>query len=189
MADDREIKGLIASLQNLYSRLAQALLGMRQSAHRKGQASGSKDDLSAMLSQQVEQLVKAADGTGVEGRAPGRIMPSEVKGTGEPPSSSYESRGPQVVAEEPASGELGSHFHDSEVDQFAHSSVGDKIKRRVLEHVNNTLRHARSGDRKAAKMSLEIARASLAEAAHYMEEAEYLAFAEEVKEQLQKFSA
>ena len=189
MTDNSELKGLITALQNLYSRLAQAVLGMRQGTQRKGRPSGAEGDLSAMLSQQVEQLVQAADGTGVEGRAPGRIMASEVKGTGEPPSSSHERRGQQVVAEETPSGALGSHFHDSEVDHFAHSSVGDKIKRRVLEHVNNALRNARYGDRKAANMSLEIARASLAEAAHYMEEEEYRAFAEEVKEHLRKYSA
>jgi hypothetical protein len=188
MADDKEIKGLIALLQGLYSRLAEAVLGMRQGTQRKGHASGSEADLSALLSRQVDQLVQASDGSGAEGRAPGRILESEVEGTGEPPSSSHESRVQQEGEEETSCGELGSHFHESEVDHFVHSSVGDKIKHRVLQHVNNALRNARIGDRKAAKMSLEIARASLAEASHYMEEEEYRAFAEEVKAQLRKYS-
>ncbi len=188
MADDSEIKGLIALLQNLYSRLAQTVVGIRQASHRKGHAASSKDDLSDMLSRQVEQLVQAADGSGETRQPPARIINVESKRIAAPSSPSTETKTQPSSMEELPSGALGSHFHESEVDHFAHSSVGDKIKRRVLEHVSNTLRHARCGDRQAAKMSLEITRASLAEAAHYMDEAEYLAFAEEVKAQLKKFS-
>ncbi len=187
MADDSEIKGLIALLQGLYSRLAQSVVGMRQASHRKGYAPSSKDDLSDLLSRQVEKLVQSAGGSGETRRPPARIISGEEKEAETPFNPSTESTARPLIVEDPHSGELGSHFHESEVDHFAHSSVGDNIKRRVLEHVNNALRHARSGDRAAAKMALDIARASLAEAAHYMDDAEYGAFTEQVKGQLKKF--
>ena len=156
MTDNSEIKGLIALLQGLYSRLAQAVVGIRQAGHRKGSVSGPGPDLSTLLSQQVERLAQASNGSHDERRPHVPVMLEEVKETASPqPSSSDERREQPIVMEEEdqSAGELGSHFHESQVDNFAHSSVSDNIKHRVLEHVNNALRHARSGDHKAAKIN------------------------------------
>jgi hypothetical protein len=181
MAKNGEIKTLIGTLQALYSRLAQMVIGVRGQAGPKKGGGGSEQGVENLLSERMEKLVAVSEreGKGFKGEAtPGTLH--------SPPSvgAQRSHRRPPEGAAEP---EFTQHFHDRGADELVGASVGEKIKSRALEHMNKALLLARKGDRENARLHADIANSAVKEAARYMSEGEYGEFVNLVKERLSKF--
>ncbi len=180
MDDERGIGSLIRQLRNLYARMAMGTLeARREKLNGTGQQVG--DDVSRLLSEHLERLA-AAKRPDDPPKAPGTntisITDTEV---GDRPS-----RKRSALDSEHPVGELSNHFHELEVAELTGEGVGEGVKRRVLEHINTSLRLARRGDSAGARIHADIARSAMREAVHYLSGEEYRQFTAAVKERLER---
>jgi hypothetical protein len=180
MAENGEIKTLIGTLQQLYSRLVEMIIGVRGhiGTNRGG---GGKQDVADLISDRLDKLAAASEGGG-EGSSGGAIDTAEHN-----PPGVGEQRSHQHPSEGGAAPEFTQHFHDRGADELVGASVGEKIKSRALEHMNKALLLARKGDRTNARLHADIANGAVKEAARFMTDGEYREFVDLIKERLNKF--
>jgi hypothetical protein len=181
MAENGEFKTLIGTLQALYSRLAQLVIGMRGQTGAKKGGGDSEQGVENLLSDRLEKLAAVSDRErrGSKGEA--------TQGTLHSPPGVGAQRSRPSPTEGAAIPEFTQHFHDRGADELVGASVGEKIKSRALEHMNKALLLARKGDRENARLHADIANSAVKEAARYMTEEEYGKFVALVKERLSKF--
>jgi hypothetical protein len=181
MAENGEIKTLIGTLQQLYSRLVEMIIGVRGRIGSTKGGGGSKQDVANLLSDRLDKLAAASEREGESSRG-------EQIGTDERNSPGVgEQRSHQRPSEGEAAPEFTQHFHDRGADELVGASVGEKIKSRALEHINKALLLARQGDRANARLHAEIANGAVKEASRFMTEGEYQEFVDLITERLSKF--
>ena len=66
--------------------------------------------------------------------------------------------------------ELSTYFKEKKKGKEIHTSINVKLKRSVWEHINAAMSSARKGDKRNAKMHVDIASSAFREVAHYMPE-------------------
>ncbi len=181
MADNPEIKTLIGSLQQLYSRMVQTFVHRRSSKLSKGGGGDAGWDIQALLSERLEKLGTAADGSA--GAGDGDKPHLTVGGSSGMAAPSRH----QGVAGGALSPETASHFHERGADDLIHSSVGEQIKARALEHVNKALLLARQGDKANSRLHADLTNSAVKEAARFMDREEYKEFVDLVKARLEEF--
>ncbi len=181
MADNPEIKTLIGSLQQLYSRMVQTFVDRRSRKLSKGVGGDAGRGIQTLLSERLDKLAAASDGSaGGGGGDKPHLTVGGISGM-EAPSRH------QGVAGGALSPETASHFHERGADDLVHSSVGEQIKARALEHVNKSLLLARQGDRANARLHADITNGAVKEAARFMDAEEYKEFVDLVKARLEEF--
>jgi hypothetical protein len=181
MAENGEFKSLIGTLQQLYSRLVQMVIGVRRQIIPKTGAGASEQGVENLLSERLEKLAAVSEQKGEssdEDAAPEALHSAPGVGA----QRSHEGRTGAAAAPD-----FTQHFHDRGADELVGASVGEKITSRALEHMNKALLLARKGDRANARLHADIANSAVKEAARYMSEGEYREFVNMVKERLNKF--
>ena len=80
--------------------------------------------------------------------------------------------------------DLSRYFKARSKDSDLHPAIQDKLEHSVWEHIHATIRCARQGDKRNAKMHLNIASTACKELGHYMKEEEYQAFVKKAEEHM-----
>jgi hypothetical protein len=181
MAENGEIKTLIGTLQQLYSRLVQFLIGTRRRAGSSNSGAAGAQGIESLLSEHLEKLAVASE---KKGDSPAGDVSHETVGDGPGVGGRHPRRSREGADAAP---EFTQHFHDLGAGELVGASVGEKIKSRALEHMNKALLLARQGDRVNARLHADIANSAVKEAARFMTEGEYGEFVDLIKERLSKF--
>ena len=80
--------------------------------------------------------------------------------------------------------ELSKYFKERNKGADLHPSIREKLEHSVWEHIHATVRCARQGDKRNAKMHLNIAHTACKELGHYMDDEEYQAFVKEAEDHM-----
>lgn len=85
-------------------------------------------------------------------------------------------------------GELSLHLKDSHKYTGTSQDTGTRLVQSTWEHFHSTIRLARQGNAKAARVHMELTNSALAEAAHYLTPSEYDSFSREVMQALEEIT-
>ena len=81
-------------------------------------------------------------------------------------------------------GDLSKYFKSRRKAYELMPGIKDKLKLSVWEHINASIRCAHKGDKRNAKMHIDIANSAFKEVSHYLPEQQYAEFSEKVNQHL-----
>lgn len=199
---EKHLKALIHELKRLYKQLASAQLHKRMhSYHSKHSSHSNAADIKLSLSEYIDGVITSYVG----------VAPSPEKSQAERAfadthdlhkAGTKKSHHPYPYKTEtdhqlPDSfrldknntGELANYFKHRINDAELHPAIKEKLKRSIWEHINAATQCALRGDRRNAKMHVEIASYAFKEIAHYMPEDQYRALTVTLNEHLSALTA
>jgi len=162
-------KTLLASLQNLYSKIAMVFLQIRIASYHKVVETNQSFDITDVLDKQVDDL--AARAVKVENHSR-TVLDNEHQQD----SSQHNSEEIKIESEEkPVSteSEFAKHLKHRNTSSVNQPYLGEKLTASTWEHIHSAVRYARQGDADTAKLHTEIAGQALEEAGHYLNDKEY----------------
>ena len=86
-------------------------------------------------------------------------------------------------------GELSVHFRNSHIHSALFCDVGERLISSTWEHIDASLRTAREGDVKMAKLHIDLANNAFKEAARYLPAPLYASFSQDVKKALEQINS
>lgn len=86
-------------------------------------------------------------------------------------------------------GELSKHLKKTHRQTGISLDTGDKLMQSTWEHFHAAIRLARQGDKKGARLHMELSNNALNEAAHYLSESEYSRFSKDVMKALEEINS
>ncbi|MDH5387186.1 MAG: hypothetical protein OEY06_01910 [Gammaproteobacteria bacterium] len=170
---------LIRGIEKLFVKISLIILHNRMNSyHRKiNRIETSYDqDIKTPLMEFIETTVAYAIKTNNTEHNNQHNIPNTFSQSNQPlpPLQQHHKINPQHV------GELSRYFKERSNGGETHPPIKDKLEHSVWEHIHATTRCARQGDKRKAKLHLNIASSAHRELAHYMSDKEQLAFAEKV---------
>ena len=187
MASKYDIAALIEALKSLYSRIASLDLQKRMGSYRRDNGAGVDHDIAAPLINDIEKLAVSSD---VENQqAPRHASSASSLTAAEDGTPSRQSIGHETPKATRRFLELSRFFGRKKTGSAFQPHMRDKLKGSVWEHINASLRLARQGDSKSAKLHADVANNALKEAARYMSKEEYSEFYGQVEKQLSEIRA
>lgn len=178
MSEKHNVKSLLHTLQELYSKMAERALHHRMSSSRKASSAETEHDIAAMLSDHINELAISSE--------------SNIKSTPVERSESTTSTSSQInSSSQPAKPDgkpsgLSKYFRKKPSTLLRQPHIGAKIRKRARDHIYSSLRLAREGDAETAKIHANIADLAMKESANYMTPDEYSMFVTDVRAQLQR---
>ena len=177
MTSNQDGVNLLASLKQLYSRImALHADDLARSSHNHSNTDSSQDIVSP-LSECIDKLAANAVNSPVDASG-SQISELENHSHDYPSISREASSGVEL-------GELSGHLKDSHKYSGVSPGTGEKLMQSTWEHFHASIRIARQGDVKTARLHAELARNALKEAAHYLPEPVYSRFSEEILKALE----
>ncbi len=175
-----DINELLHSVHSLFSKVS--LLDLQKRTHTyKQQANGNmQQDIATPLTDCIDKLaachkapespiLSTGEGEFLEGNTP--VESTQVVNTQTAPVDGM----PNDLSEN-----MKSHSQHTSSDSY----ISDKLKASTWSHIHTAILRAREGDAKTAKLHADIANHAMKEAGHYMEDAEFKLFSEEIKKAL-----
>lgn len=172
MASNQDGVNLLASLKQLYSRvMALHADDLARSSHNHSNTDSSQD-IVLPLSVCIDKLATNVVNSPVDASS-SQISELENHSHDQAPFSRDASSKVEL-------GELSVHLKDSHKYSGVSLGTGDKLMQSTWEHLHASIRFARQGDVKTARLHAELTRNALNEAAHYLPEPVYSRFSEDV---------
>lgn len=159
---------MLAALRRIYTEVASRLWSRRFKGGRRASGAALEADIATKLLGSIDRLAEAG-----AGKPASKVSAVESQPTPSPPAAhavprAYVTAAPSATRHAER-GELARHFDlDRAADSGLYKDLGDGLRRRAWEHIQAALRFARQGDRRTAKLHVDLANAALVEAAHYM---------------------
>lgn len=185
MAEHFSYRALIRGLENLYSKVALHVLHKRinsyhsQASDGKRKHDGIKTPMMNFIESTVAQAVKVNTNLNSEQAS------TEIKSPPHHPAAQH--TGHHELSRERID-ELSKYFKERNKGADLHPPIREKLEHSVWEHIHATIRRARQGDERNAKMHLNIATTACKELAHYMNDEEYQAFVAEAESYMGKLN-
>lgn len=177
---DQDGTNLLEALKQLYFRIMALHAESRARTSMKQSNVSITQDISSPLFQVIDKL--ATNTTYVSSDSSGSPDPGAVKVTHEH----------VTISREPDSwkelGELSLHLKDSHRYTGQALDMGQRLMQSTWEHLHTSIRLARQGDSNAARVHAELSSNALNEAIHYLSEAVYSEFSEEVMKALENIN-
>lgn len=202
MVMSKYLNALIHELERLYKQLTLAQLHKRMhSYHGRRSNHPHAADINLTLSEYIESIIPNHDAvppspqTSQPERTFTDTRDSHVTDTKKPDRSyPYKTETDHHL---PESGrvdknkisELSKYFKRRTNDAELHPTIKEKLKRSVSEHINAAIQCALRGDRRNAKMHVDIASYAFREIAHYMPEDQYRTLTATLDEHLSALTA
>jgi hypothetical protein len=182
MASKYDIAALIEALKSLYSTIASLDLQKRMGSYRRDNGAGVDHDIATPLINDIEKLAASSDGDNQ--RAPRHASSASSLTAAEEGSPNRQRIGHKTTTPPRRFTELSRFFGRKKTGSAFQPHMRDKLEASVWEHINTSLRLARKGDAKSAKLHADVANNALKEAARHMSEEEYSEFYGQVEKQL-----
>lgn len=180
MASDQGGENLLKSLKQLYSKVMTLHAKSRARSSLKHSNAASPQSIISPLSECIDKLAaNAVDAANNPHEASSSQMPElENHSYDHVPSSREASFSGEL-------GELSTHLKDSHKYAGASLGTGEKLMQSTWEHFHTSIRLARQGDVKTARLHAELTKNALTEAAHYLPEPVYSRFSKDVLKALE----
>ncbi|WP_455198405.1 hypothetical protein [Kaarinaea lacus] len=180
MASDEDTVNLLESLRRLYSRIMALHAESRARSSINPNNTVMSRDIASPLSQVIDKLATSNTSASPE--------PIEPPGSGSEETSYTRvaiSRDPDSWTE---LGELSIHLKHSHQYSGPSMDMGERLMQSTWEHLHTSIRLARQGNAKSARLHAELTSNALNEAMHYLSESVYSKFSEEVMKALEEIS-
>lgn len=174
-------RALIKALEKLYTKVSLYLLHKRINTYHSKASDGKNkhhDGIKTLLSTFIETTVAQATSSDHSNHNYDHL----AEGHKPQPNHSGESQSGHLNRER--IDELSKYFKARNKGDELHPAIRDKLKHSVWEHIHATVRCARQGDERNAKMHLNIASTACKELGHYMDDDEYQTFVSEAESHL-----
>lgn len=173
MIPTKDDSGLLKTLRALYSRFMELFMQTRSTANRGHYAAGASLDIVSPLSEYIDKLsadasVNTKDVSGSRAGITGEAAPD------------HDSSSMSVSSPNAEPGDLSVYFRNARKHSAVSLDMGEKLVHSTWEHIHTSIRVARQGDVKTARMHVELAGNALKEAERYLSAEEFSVFSEEV---------
>ena len=180
MTSNQDGTNLLESLKQLYSKMVALHVEGRASSNRNRSNTASAQNIVSPLSECIDKLAaNAANAVNNPVDAPNSQMP-ELENHSHDHAPFNRDASSKVEL-----GELSVHLKDSYKYSGVSLGTGDKLMQSTWEHLHASIRFARQGDVKMARLHADLTRNALNEAAHYLPESVYSRFSEDVMKALE----
>lgn len=166
--------GLLASLKRLYQRVFSRYLEQRQATYHPSGAAEPGSAIADRLQRRIEGLADVGQ-RATAGPAP---RPDAAQ---KPKAQANE----WVAVEHGVANDLSQYFEEHHDGSSLLPDAGKRLMQSTWEHIHAALRCARQGDTRQAELHAGIANNAFKEAARYLPEKDYAAFAAEVGDLLE----
>jgi hypothetical protein len=177
MISVRDDNALLRLLKKLYSSIVMLYLRRLPKAYRRYDAEKKTPSLSSQLADCVEKIADTA----VAAEHGVTDPPSVTTGNIHPPHL-------PVSSAAAGAGGLSLFLHDTHMHSAISLDAGDKLMHSTWEHIHASIRYARQGELKKARLHVQLANNAIKEAAHYVTEEVYVRFTREVEEVLKELA-
>lgn len=185
MTSNQDDMKLLRALKKLYFKIMTLYMNFRSGAFR-GQESGGGPNIVLSLSKCIDKIASEAVVNRPGTAAPHLVAAGNVPGgdivLDHASSLSVPSSGMGV-------GELSVHFRNSHIHSALFCDVGERLISSTWEHIDASLRTAREGDVKMAKLHIDLANNAFKEAARYLPAPLYASFSQDVKKALEQINS
>ncbi|MDA3868826.1 MAG: hypothetical protein PF589_02530 [Gammaproteobacteria bacterium] len=194
------LSALIDELKRLYNQLSLAQLYRRMHGyHNQNKSFGNAPatDIRSSLSECINNIIIKHEADGPAVITPHPVSTSTVhhSATEKHPvpypfrANSETDKNSRYAVNTRQINDLVKYFKTKENDAELHPAIKDKLRRSIWEHINAAIECALMGDRRNAKMHVDIANYAFQEVAHYMSEEQYRLFATTLDEHLSALNA
>lgn len=187
MAKHFSYRALIKGLENLYSKIALHVLDKRINSYHSQASDGKRkhhDGIKAPMMNFIESTVAQAVKSNYSAQND-EHADTEINSPPHHPRTQH--TGHHELSRERID-ELSKYFKERNKGADLHPPIREKLEHSVWEHIHATIRRARQGDERNAKMHLNIATTACKELAHYMNDEEYQAFVSEAESYMDKLN-
>ena len=154
---------LLATLKMLYSRLAMIVLNIRLNSYHFLYKLRENFDIKSVLNQEIDKLVSnPAVAKSDTGFSSDKVQSSKLS----PCMNKIES----TCSTE---SEFSKHLKKRKSSSIIQPHIGDKLKKSAWEHIHASIRCAKQGSIKKAKLHADIAGNAIEEAGHFMNDSDY----------------
>ncbi len=168
---------LLHTLRELIRRIGELAVQQRMQHYRPDGKLSASDEILADLERHIEELDTNSGSNSAH--APDDDASPHTLG------HKYGMKTPMAGEDTPKEpNELSRHFESNRTDARSKAELGHRLQKRAWEHIYATLRAARAGDTKTAKLHADIANQAVHEAAHFLPPDEISDFVHQVKNKL-----
>lgn len=180
MSGSPDTSGLLNALQTLYHQLMDRLTAVRLKSYRPH----AKNTVGAALVAQLHDFINQGSAPAPD-ESPANAPGSKPVATGATtPVRHHEEVIASGHAEPTTAGSLGQSFNERHASGTLDQLAGEKLMQSAWEHLHASIRYANAGNSETARLHADIMDNAVKEAAHYLEEAAYLAFVKKLGDEL-----
>lgn len=187
MTEHFSYRALIRGLENIYSKIALHVLHKRISSYHNQASDGKRkhhEGIKRPMMNFIESTV--AQALKVNTNLNSEQTNTEIRVPPHHPAAQH--TGHHELSRERID-ELSKYFKERNKGADLHPPIREKLEHSVWEHIHATIRRARQGDERNAKIHLNIATTACKELAHYMNDEEYQAFVADAENYMTKLNA
>lgn len=173
MTPTRDDSSLLKALLRLYSRLMNLLMKSSPATNRGHSAASASLDIVSPLSECVDKLCSNTP----ENREGTSGAETGVAGNA---ASEHASTVVSVASSKDGQGDLSVYLQEAHRHSVVCLDTGEKLMHSTWDHIHTSMRVARQGDVKTARLHVELASSALREAERYLSIEVFSSFAEEV---------
>ena len=173
---------LLEILRGLFFKISAILLRLRMRGKPDEEKKVSSPDISAPLARKLEKITPADNAAGI-GKPGAPAVPGR--------KDAKESGSMQKPEDESGGGFLGTltkYFKRRGKNTGIQPHAAEKLQKSAKEHIRSAARFARTGNKNAAKMHVELANSAAKDAARYMASAQYEEFRKEIDVQIKELN-
>ncbi len=183
MLTGKEISDLLHTLQGQFYRLTRIALARRSASHENSAHPQLEPDITASLYEQIDKLARDRKPAAADSDpAHFGLTPRPHKRERSHPLRKTETQ-PNDLIKTPNG--LSRHFKQARPSTSLQPELGRKLQQSAWNYINTSLRLARQGNVKQARLHVELANSSLKEGAKFIPREEYIKFVAQVKTRLE----
>ena len=184
MTSNQDITNLLAIIKRLYSRIMTLRLESHANSYHYHNNTTHSRNIVSSLSGCIDKLATDAEKHPVS--EPDLHISNLDHYPHNPPPISHEASHKTPSTTKP--GELSEYLKNSHLNSGSTSVTGNKLIQNTWEHLHTSIRLARLGDVKNARLHCELTSSALNEAARYLSEQEYSRFSKDVIQALEEIN-
>jgi len=184
MKTNLSFRALIHAIEKIYLRMALIVLQKRMGGYHKQASLSEKSytpNIKSMLLECVDEIINSHQDDHEGPRDVDEAIISDA--TSNRHSHASPAFKPCVVSKENV-GELSRYFKARISGSGLHHGIEEKLEHATWEHIHATIRYARRGDKRNAKLHANIASSACKELAHYMDGEHYQKFIMAIEKEL-----
>lgn len=171
MAQTHDNNSLLGALKARYHQIVNLLTGLRLNNYTPGTQLGTGKKLTTQLREYIKQTPKPD------------TQNKTTNGHSQQRPNFPVSHETTSIDEAPLFAEPDGH-HNLQTKLTVQPSAGDKLKQSTWEHLRASIRCAKAGDKKTARLHASIMDSALKEAAHFLDEEAYHEFVQKLEKEL-----
>jgi hypothetical protein len=177
-----ENRNLLSIIQEMYSRVVCSILNSRIQQYCTRHHTGDEPDISSQLSKHIDSISEHVNSTKVISQtdANNSLKQEEKSNQTRQTSKPEQSR----TVDTKKANALSKYFKQRGNGATLNPGIEDTLTHSIWEHIHMSLRQARQGNTKGAKMHADIANHAYKELAHYMTEEKYIELTNDIEKEL-----